>query len=260
MTTEDMKNRLIKLWVNVKKWAIRFGKAAWAYIKQAKIELIAVAAVILADQITKAVIDATMELNGSPLVLIPQFLEFDYSRNPKAAFGSMFGLDDWLGQSGAMTVLIVVTFIAVGFFSFFMYRNRGKSRLCLVSYAMIIGGAVGNLIDRMALGEVRDFIRFVYFGGEVCGQTGFATFNIADASLVIGVILFALFYIILYREPEKDKKARTGIEGDTEDEPIYEDDDAAAASAKSAALTEKEREQAPEKRDNAPTDDRDKSA
>lgn len=184
---------------------VKFLRAAWEYIKDARVELIVLAASILVDLVSKALVDGNMYL-GQSITLIPKFLNITYIHNDAAAFGSSFGLDKLLGQQGVMIVFIVISIVAVVFFGYFMYRNRGKSMLCRVSFALIIGGAVGNLVDRMAFGYVRDFIQFEYFGLTIFGSTSFAIFNIADAALCVGVAMFAIYYIFIYKEPKKDEK------------------------------------------------------
>ena len=65
-----------------------------------------------------------------------------------------------------------------------------------------MGGAVGNLIDRIFLGGVRDFIYFIFV-------PNFPTFNVADSFLLIGTILFAIYAIFIYKPQEKDKNEST---------------------------------------------------
>lgn len=182
----------------------KFLKAAWDYIKQAKIELIVLFAALAVDLITKALVAANIPLGGS-VTVIPNFLYFTYIHNYAAAFGSRFGLDKLFGETGTTVFFIVLTFVAIGFFAYFMYRNRGKSLVYRLAFALIIGGAIGNLVDRMAFGYVRDFVQIVYFGLTIFGQTSFAIFNIADAALCVGVAMFLVYYIFIYKEPKKDE-------------------------------------------------------
>lgn len=184
---------------------IKFLRAVWEYIKDARMELIVLAAAIIVDLASKAIVDGNMYL-GQSVTLIPKFLNFTYIHNDAAAFGSSFGLDKLLGKQGVMVAFIVISFVAVIFFGYFMYRNRGKDKVCRISFALIIGGAIGNLVDRMAFGYVRDFIQFEYFGLTIFGSTSFAIFNIADAALCVGVAMFAIYYIFIYKEPKKDEK------------------------------------------------------
>lgn len=182
----------------------KFLKAAWDYIKQAKIELIVLFAALAVDLITKALVAANIPLGGS-VTVIPNFLYFTYIHNYAAAFGSRFGLDKLFGETGTTVFFIVLTFVAIGFFAYFMYRNREKSLVFRLAFALIIGGAIGNLVDRMAFGYVRDFVQIVYFGLTIFGQTSFAIFNIADAALCVGVAMFLVYYIFIYKEPKKDE-------------------------------------------------------
>ncbi len=182
----------------------KFLKAAWDYIKQAKIELIVLFAAFAVDLITKALVAANIPLGGS-VTVIPNFLYFTYIHNYAAAFGSRFGLDKLFGETGTTVFFIVLTFVAIGFFAYFMYRNREKSLVYRLAFALIIGGAIGNLVDRMAFGYVRDFVQIVYFGLTIFGQTSFAIFNIADAALCVGVAMFLVYYIFIYKEPKKDE-------------------------------------------------------
>lgn len=182
----------------------KFLKAAWDYIKQAKIELIVLFAALAVDLITKALVAANIPLGGS-VTVIPNFLNFTYIHNYAAAFGSRFGLDKLFGETGTTVFFIVLTFVAIGFFAYFMYRNRGKSLVYRLAFALIIGGAIGNLVDRMAFGYVRDFVQIVYFGLTIFGQTSFAIFNVADAALCVGVAMFLVYYIFIYKEPKKDE-------------------------------------------------------
>ena len=202
----------------------KFLTAAWEYIKQAKIELIVLLAAVAVDLVSKAIVAATIPLNNS-VSIIPNFLYFTYIHNNAAAFGSSFGLDKLFGQTGTMVFFIVITFIAIGFFGYFLYRNRGKSLVFRLAFALIIGGAIGNLVDRIAFGYVRDFVEIVYFGLTIFGSTHFAIFNIADAALCVGVALFLVYYIFIYKEPEKEDKAAIASPETPADENNVSDDE-----------------------------------
>ena len=216
---------------------VKFLRAAWEYIKEARMELIVLAAAIIVDLVSKAIVDGNMYL-GQSVTLIPKFLNITYIHNDAAAFGSSFGLDKLLGQQGVMVVFIVISFVAVIFFSYFMYRNRGKNKTCRVALALIIGGAVGNLVDRMVFGYVRDFIQFEYFGLKIFGSTSFAIFNIADAALCVGVAMFAVYYIFIYKEPKKEEKTEenapeySALDDDTESVPLEDNNAATEESAR----------------------------
>ena len=199
----------------------KIATSVWSYIKHARVEFIVIILSIAVDLISKGIIQSTMK-EGETLVLIPNFLEFYFTYNKAAAFSFDFGLGQVIGQDGVMTFFIITTFISIGLFGFIMYKLKNRSLWARVCFALIIGGAIGNLYDRMAFSMVRDFIRIVYFGLEIPYLgTSFAVFNIADACLVIGAIAFVVY--ILFME-NKDKarleKECEKVEKTTENEAI----------------------------------------
>ncbi len=183
---------------------VNFAKSVWEYIKAAKIELIVLFAALALDLVSKALVVHFLEDYGS-VTIIPNFLKFTYLRNYNAAFGSAFGLDELFGQTGVRITFIVITLIAVGFFGYFMVKSKGGNIINRLAFALIIGGALGNLYDRIFIGYVRDFVEFVYFGLTIFGSKSFAVFNIADAALCIGVALFIVYYLFIYKEPTKEQ-------------------------------------------------------
>ena len=185
----------------------KFGLAAWAYIKHAKIELIVIAAIIVLDLITKALVAKFMQL-GSSITLIPNFLYFTYALNEAAAFGGLFGLEKVLSPLALRIILLVITTIAIGVFCYLMYRFKDRHKLMRISLALILAGAIGNYIDRLFLGKVRDFIHFVYFGLDLpLIGSEFAIFNVADAALTVGVVIFVVYFIFFFKDPKPKKSA-----------------------------------------------------
>lgn len=197
----------------IKQFVYKAARKVWAYCKIARMELIVFAALLVLDLVTKQIIEATM-YEGETIVLIPNFLNFTFVYNELAAFGSAFGLENLIGPQAVRVIFIIITFIALGIFGYFLWRNRGKNKLCRASLAMILAGALGNLVDRLFIGKVRDFVEIVFFGCDVplLGES-FAIFNIADAALVVGVILFLIYFIFMYREPkDEDEEAAPDVE------------------------------------------------
>ena len=185
--------------------ALKFAaRKTWAYIKIARIELIVLVSILALDLISKGLIQAAMD-EGQRVPLIPKFLHFYYIINEFAAFGSVFGLENVLGQEVIRIFLIVFTVPALCVFGYCMVRVRKKRLLPRIIFAMIIAGTLGNFFDRLFITNsagvygVRDFIQFVCFG-----LSFFGIFNIADASLVIGVVLFAVYYIFIYKSPKPE--------------------------------------------------------
>ncbi len=146
-------------------------------------------AVIGIDQLTKRLVLGSLELH-QPVSVIGNFLRFTLAWNQGAAFSMSWG--------GPM-VLTVFTAIAVILISVFIWRLRDHTPLFLIALGGILGGAMGNLLDRFIYGKVVDFIDI--------GSSGWRwpTFNAADIAITIGGILL----VILYRgsakiSPQKD--------------------------------------------------------
>ena len=153
------------------------------------IELIIFISVIAVDMLTKYLLD------GKVIPIIKGVISFTSSHNTGAAF-SIF--------SNNTLMLIIVTIIFLGIIFIADRFIKNKNMLYFVSFALIIAGGVGNLIDRIFLGYVRDFIYFELIN--------FAIFNVADSALTIGVILFAIF-VIFFSDGKKNKK-QTKLNGD----------------------------------------------
>lgn len=125
--------------------------------------------IIIVDQLSKAWVRSNISL-GEAVQVIPNFLEFKYTQNTGMAF-SMFA-----DQPGFLTILVVLINIIL-----IVYIVKYKPPFY---FGFIVGGALGNLLDRFTLGYVTDFINPLFID--------FAVFNIADASLNVGVGLFVI--------------------------------------------------------------------
>lgn len=139
------------------------------------------------DQLIKLIIVSNFEVNQSQ-TLIPNILNITYIRNEGVAFGMFAGLQ-WLFV--ALTVILLAAII------FYMFKKRPKSKLFYITAALIIGGGIGNLIDRVAYGYVVDYLSLTFFR-PVC--------NFADYCIVIGVILLAVYLLFLADREEKKGK------------------------------------------------------
>ena len=148
--------------------------------------------VIALDQISKALV--LNFLYEGHVVLIPGVLDFTYVENRGMAFGLL---------SDHRWVFMVLSVLGIALVGFYLYRYV-RSTLGRVSLALIIGGGIGNMIDRISLGFVVDFIDFCLFDFWVW------VFNVADAAVCVGAALFALDLIL---EAVKDyKKSHNGNE------------------------------------------------
>lgn len=200
MNDGSFKSTLKSVWAVIKK----FFKRVWAYLKVAKMEYIVMIALFVLDLASKAIVNATVGLYDS-VVLIPKFLNITNIHNYDAAFGSSW-LGNALGSMGSRIFFSIFAVIASVMFVIVLVRAKGGHKLFRVALAMVTAGAMGNCIDRMFLGYVRDFIEFEYFGLTIFGQTSFWIFNFADAELVIGVILIVIYFIFIYRDKDDRKK------------------------------------------------------
>ena len=145
---------------------------------------------LVLDQLTKWLVVKYMALYQS-IPVIKDVIHITYIRNKGAAFG-MLAEHRWV-----FLILSGVTIVAVGIYLFFTKNN---SPLYLVSLSMILSGGVGNMIDRIALGEVIDFIDFTLID--------FAIFNGADSFVCVGAALFFLSVVLDEVKVEKEKRAK----------------------------------------------------
>ncbi len=125
--------------------------------------------------------------------VIPELVKFELTYNTGAAF-SFLGEYDW-----AITFFAVITIVVLlGIIAYFTYnfiKKKKLSRWLGVALALTFGGALGNLIDRLWLGRVRDFI-FLFYNTKIFP----AIFNVADICLVIGVIMICVYLLFLDKD------------------------------------------------------------
>ena len=150
--------------------------------------MIAVAVVAL-DQVTKQMVTRSMEL-GESNAIINNFLYITYHRNSGAAWGIL---------QGQMIIFYIITAIAViGIAIWYRNLNIKKEYVLAIALMLILGGAIGNFIDRILYRSVIDFIKTVWWGYH------FPIFNVADVALVCGATLMMLDILILDRKKSKD--------------------------------------------------------
>ena len=136
------------------------------------------ALVILLDQLSKIAITRT--IHAGEMRRVTDFFDLTLAYNRGAAFSFLAGESGWQRY-----LFIALALIAAIFAVYQLKRNAGKTLFCW-SLALMLGGAIGNLIDRTLAGRVVDFLLFHW-------QThAFPAFNLADSALTLGVILFIL--------------------------------------------------------------------
>jgi len=150
--------------------------------KYLKLAVIA-GSVIILDQITKAIILYSMSLYHS-IPVVPGFFSITHIHNPGGAFGFM------ANQSPVVRSMVFLFFSALAVcLIFYFYKKTPKEySLLAAGFALIFGGAIGNLIDRIRFGKVVDFLDFSI------GNFHWPAFNIADSAISIGMVIFAYHF------------------------------------------------------------------
>ena len=148
--------------------------------------------VIVADQVTKTLIVNAFQLGDS--VTITSFFNLVRAHNPGAAFSFLAGAGGW--QRGFFVGIGMVASV----FIVWMLRRHGDQRLFCFALTMILGGAVGNVVDRLIHGYVVDFLQFRFAILEPLFHGGyFPSFNLADSAITLGAICLILDELLRVR-------------------------------------------------------------
>ena len=147
------------------------GRPAWALF------LGLAAAVLIVDQLTKTWVIASID-PGSAIRLVGDLLRLIHSRND----GALFGL---FGRGSAAPVLAIASVVVIGLIVWYHARS-GRNLLVSVALGLLLGGAVGNLLDRIRLGYVVDWV------DAGIGNLRFWTFNVGDAAISVSILLLLL--------------------------------------------------------------------
>lgn len=163
--------------------------------------LIAAGALVLLDQASKAWAARRLRL-AEPFEVIKGFLNFDYAENNGVAFSQLQNGGDT--SRWALSALALIAALAV---LYFFWRTKRADDRILGACALLLAGIVGNLLDRVRLGFVIDFID-VQFGGW-----HYPTFNVADSAICIGAGLLLLDMFLNSRKKEKaEPKTEDAVE------------------------------------------------
>ena len=144
--------------------------------------------VIGVDQWSKAFVVYIATHSAFPLTLLP-FFNLVLAWNSGISFGMFARLQEWMPRVIIFTTSLVVVMLVI-------WLLRAKERATIVALGFVIGGAVGNIIDRMRLGAVADFLDFHI------GHYHWPAFNVADSAIFIGVVILILTGIM---RPSEDK-------------------------------------------------------
>ncbi len=148
--------------------------------------------VVAADQVTKHLVAGSLPLH-STVTVIPGFFDLTHVKNSGAAFGLFAGIDSPFRSLLLTGVALVV------FFGVLLYALMSPASLTRLQsgLALILGGAVGNLIDRLRFESVTDFLRF-YLGAHE-----WPSFNLADSAITVGVLVLAWD---IWRRPDEERE------------------------------------------------------
>ncbi len=150
--------------------------------------------IIIFDQVSKYVVRNSIE-PGQIIKLTPKMFWLTSVQNTGAAFSFSFG-----NPSLNQILFIIISIIAIIFIVYLSAQS--KSKLEIFSFALILGGAIGNLIDRIWMGSVTDFI-WCDFPDVI--MTRWPVFNIADSSIVIAIVLM-IVVTIFHKQTHEEKE------------------------------------------------------
>jgi len=136
--------------------------------------------IIILDQATKLFVQAHMALYES-IAIVPNYLDITYTLNPGAAFSMLADAPQWV-RKGFLLSMACAAIIVLGV----LIVRAERVSITSVAFAMVLGGAAGNLIDRAIRGRVIDFMRAHYY------DLNYPVFNVADSAISIGVVLIIL--------------------------------------------------------------------
>ncbi len=150
---------------------------------------------VIFDQITK-IIALNYLKDSSDITAIPGILGFSYVENKGAAFG-IFSDNRW--------IFMVFSTIAIIAMVYFLATLKKQSLIYIVSLSFLVGGGIGNMIDRIARGYVIDFFKFLF--------VKFAVFNVADCFVTVGAVLLAI-YLLFYFDDDSIESKKTSLEAE----------------------------------------------
>jgi signal peptidase II len=160
-------------------------------LKNKYIKLVVVGGIIiLLDQFSKELILRYLPFNKS-IAVIRGFFNITHILNPGGAFGLMANLSPILRS----IIFLFISSVAVGLIFYFYKKTPAQHSWLAAAFALILGGAIGNLIDRIRFGMVIDFLDFYV------GNLHWPAFNVADSAISVGIGIF-LYHLIFKKMPE----------------------------------------------------------
>jgi signal peptidase II len=152
-------------------------------------------AIVLLDQFAKLLVVRSMRL-GQNLPIVPGFFDLTFVLNPGAAFSLFATMPEWVRNPFFILISVAAAVLIVAYRSRYVRENR----LASVSLALILGGAIGNLIDRLRYGVVVDFLDAHIY------QYHWPIFNVADSAISVGVTLLLLEMLLEWRREKRGSR------------------------------------------------------
>jgi signal peptidase II len=151
-------------------------------------------AIVLTDQVTKAIVLRTMRL-GQSIPIVPGYFDLTFVLNPGAAFSLLATLPERIRSPFFILISVAAAILIVVYHA----RHLVGHRLATVSLGLILGGAVGNLIDRIRYGVVVDFL------DAHVHQYHWPVFNVADSAISVGVTLLLIEMLLEWRRERRSQ-------------------------------------------------------
>ena len=151
--------------------------------------------IVLLDQFAKLLVVRSMRL-GQNIPIVPSFFDLTFVLNPGAAFSLFATMPEWVRNPFFILISVAAAVLIVAYRSRYVRENR----LASVSLALILGGAIGNLIDRLRYGVVVDFLDAHIY------QYHWPIFNVADSAISVGVTLLLLEMLLEWRRERKGSR------------------------------------------------------
>ncbi len=155
------------------------------------IEFLVLGLILVADLVSKEYVSKFLQgIDGLNFTLIEGFLDLTYSENTGAGFG--------IFKDNTTALIVVTTIVMIGIWVYLVVAQK-QNQWLRVSLIFVLGGGIGNLVDRIALGRVRDFFEFTFMD--------FAIFNVADIFVTVGAFMLIIVLIVmLVQEGRINKK------------------------------------------------------
>lgn len=171
------------------------GKGSIKNYLGAIVALVCAAVIVVIDQVSKFLIVENLQFEGNSVSVIQGLLNFTLSYNDGMALG--------IGSSAFRWVFVAIMVIVGGILIYLMFNPKYNNALFLSASALVIGGGVGNAIDRVVNGYVVDFLALSFFP-PIC--------NFADYAITVGTVLLLIYVIFVYSKEDKNKLINEPVE------------------------------------------------